>query len=160
MRLQMGGFEPTEQEFRQMFTLRKQFEDEFGVPGMQSSAKEEAARRAAAQKELDGQLKSTLGDDRYRLYRYRQDWSSSSLKEVAQTYNIPKETAFKVFDIRNVSQEQAGKVRADASLTPEQRQAALDALRTETEKEVGKVLGPAALQAYIKQGQWIKKLNR
>src|SRR5687768_1203177 len=34
MRFQLGGFEPSEQEFKDIFKLRKKFDDEFTVMGM------------------------------------------------------------------------------------------------------------------------------
>jgi hypothetical protein len=161
MRMQMNEFQPTEQEFRDIFKLRKQFEDEFGMLGMQSNKPEDRTRREAAQKELDNQIKSTFADEnRYREYKYDQDWSRSSLREVAKEHNIPKDQAFKVFDIRTAAQEQAAAVRKDQNLTPEQRQATLNAIQAETLNAVRSAIGNTAADAYYEKGSWLKNLGQ
>lgn len=161
MRMTMSDFQPTEQEFRDIFQARKKFDDEFGVMGSGTSNKpEERERREAAQKELDSTVKSILGEDRFREYKYDQDWSRSSLRDVAKEHNIPKEQAFKVFEIKAAATEQVATLRRDQSLTAEQRKAALDAIQQETRNAVNGVLGSAAGEAYFTKGSWLKNLNR
>jgi hypothetical protein len=65
LRMQTGGFEFDEQEFRAVFKLQKEFDDQFGLPRLRSNEPAEVARRNVAQKELDAQIKGTLGEDRY-----------------------------------------------------------------------------------------------
>jgi hypothetical protein len=43
MRMQMSEFQPNEQEFRDIFKLRKDFENEYGMLGMQSNKPEDRA---------------------------------------------------------------------------------------------------------------------
>ena len=160
MRMQMSEFQPNEQEFRDIFKLRKEFENEFGMLGMQSNKPEERAKRDSAQKDLDQNIKNVLGDDRYREYKYDQDFSRSSLKDVVKEFNVPKDQAFKVFDIKSAAQEQAANIRKDQSLTPEQRQSALQAIQQETRNAVGQVLGSAAGEAYFNKGSWLKDLSK
>ncbi|MCI0744987.1 MAG: hypothetical protein L0Y58_06235 [Verrucomicrobia subdivision 3 bacterium] len=160
MRMQMGDFEMTENEFRDAFKLRKAFDDEFSVMGVPSNTQGDRDRRAAAQKELDVNLKAVLGEDRFREYRYDQELASSSLNDIAKEHNVPKQQAYKVFELKSVAQEQANAVRKDQSLTPEQRQAALDAIQTETRNAVNSVLGSTAGDAYFAKGSWLRNLNR
>lgn len=160
MRMQMNDFQPNEQEFRDIFKLRKQFEDEYGMMDMQSNKPEEREKRDVAQKELDQNMKNVLGEDRYREFKYDQDFSRSSLKDVAKEFNVPKEQAYKVFDIKTAAQEQAASIRKDQSLTPEQRQAALQAVQQETQNAVNQLLGSAAGEAYYNKGSWLKNLGK
>jgi len=160
MRMQMSEFQPNEQEFRDIFKLRKEFENEYGMMGMQSNKPEERANREAAQKDLDQNVKNILGEDRYREYKYDQDFSRSSLKDVVKEFNVPKDQAFKVFDIKAAAQEQAANIRKDQSLTPDQRQAALQAIQQETRNAVNQVLGSAAGDKYFGVGSWMKGLGR
>jgi hypothetical protein len=160
MRMQMNEFQPNEQEFRDIFKLRKDFENEFGMMGMQSNKPEDRAKRDAAQKELDQNVKNVLGEDRFREYKYDQDFSRSSLKEVVKEFNVPKDQAFKVFDIKTAAQEQAANIRKDQSLTSEQRQAALQAIQQETRNAVNQVIGSAAGDKYFDTGSWMKGLGR
>lgn len=160
MRMQMGDFQPTEQEFREIFRLQKQLDDEFGLKGMRSSKPEEVAKLNTAQKEVENQLRTTLGEDRFLEYRYNQDLSKSTMNKIAEEYQVPRHDALRVFDVQAVAQEQARLIRADNGLSVEQQQRALDALRAETEKELGKFIPKPALDAYVERGSAIKNLNR
>jgi hypothetical protein len=160
MRMQMNDFQPNEQEFRDIFKLRKEFEDEYGMMGMQSNKPEDVEKRQAAQQELDQSIKNTLGEDRYREYKYDQDFSRSTLKDIAKELNVPKEQAYKVFDVKAAAQEEAARVRKDTSLTPEQRQAALQDIQRATSQTVVQLIGSAAGEAYFNKGSWIKNLGK
>ncbi len=156
----LGGFALSEQEFRDLVRLQKQYDDAYGPFSQGASGSDAAERRAAAQKELEDQTRDLLGETRYREYKNEQNWNGSSLRRVAEEYNIPKDSAFKVFDITDAAKEQASRVRADALLSDPQKQVALDAIRAEAEKTVGQVIGPNALQAYINGGTALKNLNK
>jgi hypothetical protein len=159
MRMTMGDFQPSEQEFRDIFKARKKFDDEFGLMGA-SNKPEERDRRQAAQTELDNSIKSVLGEDRFREYKYDQDLTRSSLNDIVKEHNVPRQQAYKVFDIKTAAQEQAAAVRKDQSLTPEQRQTALDAIQQETRNAVNSVLGSTAGDAYFAKGSWLRSLNK
>src|SRR5688572_3138999 len=160
MRMSMGDFEPNEQEFRDIFKARKKFDDEFGVMGSAATKPEERERREAAQKELDDNVKSILGEDRFREYKYDQELSRSSLNDIVKEHNVPKQQALKVFDLKAAAQEQAAAIRKDQNLTPEQRRAALDAIQQETRNAVNGVLGSTAGEAYFTKGSWLKNLSK
>ena len=163
MRMQMGDLEPTEQQFRDMFKLKKAFDDEFGQRGTMAydgKTMKDKQRRDAAQKVLDAQLRSILGEDGYRLYTYEQRWTYDPLNPVATENKLPKQTAFKVFDLQNEAQAQAARVRANQTLSPHQRAATLNAMRAETERAIGQVLGSAAAQAYLARADWIKLMGK
>lgn len=159
MRMQMTDFQPSEKEFREMFQLRKSFDDEHGLAGMQSTKPEEQERRRLAEKELNAGMEKILGE-RYPEYKYDQSWSRSSLRGVAKDFNVPKEQALKVFDVRDTAQEEARRVRSNTDLTLQQRQAALDGIRAETERTLSGLLGKPATDAYVEKGSWIKGLSR
>src|SRR5207344_2299238 len=82
MRMQLAGFEPTEQEFLDLFKKRKAYDDEFGMPGMTALGKSEKEKADAAKKELDAQVKASLGDTRYADYERSQDYSFQSIYRV------------------------------------------------------------------------------
>ena len=159
MRMQMGDVELSEQEFRDLFKLRKQFDDEYGLAGSAAASGPDRERRGVAQKELDAQTRQVMGDERFYEYRYSGDLQRSSLKKIAEEYNIPRASALKVFEIRNIAQEQANAVRRDTSMSPEQRQRTLDHIRATTGEELQGLITQPALDAYIKDGSWIKNLN-
>ena len=159
MRMQMGDFEASEQEFRDLFKLRKEFDDEFGAFGIPSSNAEDRERRTVAQKQLDADTRRVLGEDRFLEYKYSDDFARSSFSKIADEFQIPKQKAYKVYDIRDVAQAEAAQVRGNKALTPEERQFKLDQIRATTEQELDRLISRPALDKYIEQGSWIKNLN-
>jgi hypothetical protein len=161
MRMQLASFDPSEQEFRDIFKLKKGFDDEFGSFGMQSQDKAEKAKFTAAKKELDGQIKSLLGDSRYEEYERAQDYTYQGIYRVADRNGLGKETANKVYDMKKAAEEQANKLRADSTLSSEQRTEALKGIRAETENSIRTVFGDKAWKSYQSQpgAYWLRGIS-
>ena len=157
MRMTLGDFQMSEQEFREVFKLRKQFEDQIGFS---FGPDPDDPKRMAARLELDKQIRDIMGDQRYTEFTREQSWSTSSLQNVAKQYGVPKETAVQVFDLKPFVEEQATKLRLDSSLPVEQRQQALKMVQAETLKAIGEIIGAEAAQAYYREGMWIRNLAR
>jgi hypothetical protein len=160
MRTQLGSFEPTQQEFDKIFDLRKGFDDEFGMFGGMGSTREDQQKRASAQKELDAQIKTLLGEQRFAEYQRSQDWNYQNLYRITEKYGLSKESANKVYDMQQLAQAEAAKVRSNKDLTPEQRQEALKGIRTETEKSIQDVLPDKAWNSYQSQAYWLNNISR
>jgi hypothetical protein len=156
----LGEFTPTEPEYRELVRLQKNYDDNYGPLSLAAAGRDVSQERAAAQKELDTQTRAVLGDERYQEYRHEQNWTRSNLRTVAEEYAIPKHTAFKVFDLTDVANEQADQIRADALLSQSQKQAALNAVRGQTQTAVAEVIGQPALEAYMKRSGTINNLGR
>jgi len=161
LRMQLAGFEPTEPEFLELFKKRKAYDDEFGLPGMSTLSKTEQEKADAAKKELDAQVKAALGDTRYAEYERAQDYNFQNIYRVADKNGLTKDDAVKVYDIKKIAETQANNVRADPSLSPAQRTATLQGIRTETEHSIRTVFGPQAFDAYVKQPGtfWLKGIS-
>jgi hypothetical protein len=158
MRMQMGDFEPTEQEFREMFKAQKKFDDEFGLPGLTGKTGD-PTKRAEAQKELETEMKAALGEDRYRNLTYEKRLAYDPLATISKENNIPRTSVYKVLEMQTEAEAQAAQLRADKSMSSSQRQSTMTSMRQETEKAVGEILGATAGPAYINQAQWIKNLK-
>ncbi len=161
MRMQLGDFEASEQEFRNIFKLRKQFDEEYSLLGMASQDPAERDKRRVAQTELDAQIKSTLGPARFVEYKRNQDVSYQGLVRVIERENLPKESAVRVFEMKKIAEENAAKVRANSALSEEQRNETLAAIQAETERSVGDVLGAKGLKSYQtgSGGIWLRNLR-
>lgn len=161
MRMQLAGFEPSEQEFLGLFKLRKAYDDEFGMPGLGLLGKAEKDKADAAQKDLDAQFKSLLGDARYADYQRSQDANFQSIYRVADKNGLTKDDAIKVYDMKTLAEDQAKMVRANQSLSAEQRASALQDIRNETENSMRGVLGQKAFDSYISQPgtYWLKGIS-
>ncbi|HMP83266.1 MAG TPA: hypothetical protein PKA41_11250 [Verrucomicrobiota bacterium] len=161
MRMQLGSFDPDEQEFRDIFALRKQYDDEFGVMDFGTQSKEEREKAQAAQQARDAQIKALLGDARYAEYERAQDWNYQQLYRLTDKAGLPKESAVKVYDMKKTAETEARNIRNDKSLTQEQKTAALKAIRTETESAVQTVLGDKTWTSYQRQNSsyWLKSIS-
>ena len=150
MRMQLAGFEPTEQEFLDLFKKRKAYDDEFGgaFGGGLNLKGEEKAKQEAAKKALDEQVKAQLGEARYTEYTRAQDHAYQAMYRTADREGLGKEAAIKVYDMKKAAEEQAKKLRADTTLTQEQRTAALRAIREETERSVKGTFGEKGFTNY------------
>jgi tetratricopeptide (TPR) repeat protein len=156
MRMTMDGFEPSEQEFREIFKVQKAFDDQYGLMGMGLGGDAEGQKkRSEAEAARQEQMKSILGDQRYADYQRETDFQFKALSKVADRQGLPKESAVQVWDMKKVAEQEANRVRSDSSLNPQQRQAALQAVRAETERSISKVLGDDGFGSYKKQnGAW------
>jgi hypothetical protein len=159
MRMQLGSFEPSQKEFDKIFDARKAFDDEHGLLGGAATTREERDKRAAAQKEMNDQLKAVLGEERYAEYERAQDWNYQSLYRVTERYDLPKEAANKVYDMQKVAQQEAGKIRSDSTLSAEQKKQALADVRAETEKSIQVVLPEKAWDSYRPQAYWLNSIS-
>src|ERR1051325_2194752 len=128
MRFTLASFEPNEQEFRDVFKLKKTFDDEFGFTGMAPSDPAEKEKFDAAKEELNAQLKQVLGD-RYADYERAQDYTYQGLYAFAQRNGVSKEATVAAYDMKKAAEAEAKKIGNDKSLTAEQRKAALQGIQ-------------------------------
>jgi hypothetical protein len=162
MRSQLTGLELNEEEFRKIFHLQKTFDEEFGegfdsTDEMQMEAKAKAQR--TAQDALNAELKKTLGETRYNEYVRAQDQDYKALTQLAERFDIPKETADQVYGMKQEAERQRQAIDSNPNLTVEQRNSALAAIARETENSLASVMGSRIFKAYQKSGgQWMDNL--
>ncbi len=163
MRMQMAGFEPSEQEFLELFKKRKAYDDEFGLGGFGGGLNlkgEEKEKQKAAEKALDEQVKVQLGDDRYQDYKRSQDYAFQAMFRTADREGLGKDAAVKAFEMKKAAEDQAKQLRADKNLSADQRTAALRAIRDETERSVKGVFGEKGYANYERNNGafWLKAI--
>lgn len=160
MRYDLTAFEPNEDEFRRIFKARAEFDNEFGPNYGGTQDAEQQKKRAEAQRKVDEALKLELGPERYAEYKQASDYAYRELARVATRYELPKETAKKVWAVKTAAEEQASKLRQDQSLSTEQRQAAAKAIQAETEKAVTEMLGERGYKSYVNSGgYWVRNVG-
>lgn len=156
MRMGMGDFEPSEQEFREMFKLQKEHTDKYGMTGFGNRG---GTVPASAKEEFNNKMKAAMGEERFQHYQMEQRWAFDPLQNVAKEHNVPKQTAVKVYKLQTAAEAEAAKVRANDLLSPEQKKLAFEEMRRATEKAVGEVLGASATEAYLKKTAWLNNLK-
>lgn len=161
MRMQMTGFEPTEQEFLNLFKTRKAYDDEFGMVGFGGGLNlkgEEKVKLDAAKKALDEDIKSQLGDARYADFKRGEDYSFQAMYRAADREGLGKDTAVKAYDMKKAAEDQAKQIRDNENLSADQRTAALRGIRDETERSVKAVYGEKGYATYERNNGtiWLK----
>ncbi len=158
MKWSLQAFEPSEQEFRMLFKVEDQFADTMGhyrYGGPDPDDPVEQKRWADANKLKDEEYKKLLGEDRYKEYTRAKDYQYQELYRLAQRSGLPKETAGKVYDMKEAAEAQVSKLRQDTSLSSEQRLAAQREIRSVTEKAIQDALGnDKNFKRFQSQGGW------
>jgi hypothetical protein len=160
MRENMTSFQPTEQEFREIFKLQKTFDDQYGM--MRGGGGDDTLRqsREQAQQALEEQLKALLGDQRFKDYTLAQDEHYRDIYDFAQNNNLTTDTAQKIYEVRAAAEAERQRIQNDRSIPADQRQAQLAALATQTKQALGTFLGPDTFNTYQQgDGRWINRLD-
>ncbi len=163
LRSQMSGFQPTEEEFRKIFGLQKTFDNDFSQAFDSTDASQSVIKAKAqqdAQEALNAEVKKTLGETRYKEWFRAQDGDYKALAQVAERFELPQDTAGKVYDMKQEAERQKQKIDGNPNLTADQRNLALAAVARETAKSVATTLGEKIFNAYQRaNGQWLQSLS-
>ena len=161
MRMSLDGFNPTEQEFRDMFKLQRGFDDEHSMFAMGDEDDKTRKARETAQTELDAKMKATLGEARYADYQREKDYDYKNIAKVAKREGLDKETGVKVYDMRKAALAEADRLRMDTSLSSEDREAKMQLIRTTTESAMLTAMGQKGYDAYKKNANsWLNRIYR
>ena len=155
MREGLTGFQPSEEEFKQIFQVRKAFDDQFAFTRDRDDAAT-AQERKIAQQQMDEQLKSVLGVDRFNEYQRSQDGRYRESFDFAQKYNLPRETADTVYQVRIATEQEKKRIQNDPTLNEQTRAVILAGLAQDAKAALSQTLGPEMLGNYIQRaGGWL-----
>ena len=163
MRLQMDGFDPSEDEFRDIFAVRKGFDEEYGaVPGSIISPVDAEVRQFAEQ-EMNNEIRTTLGDDRYQDYLRQTDYDYKSIHKVTERQGLGENISAQVYQMKIEAEQFAREIRTDNGLPIGDRQMQLrqvqNAATTRIESLIGGQ-GAVALQGQAGGRNWLNNLGR
>jgi hypothetical protein len=162
LRSRLRGFQPSEEEFRQIFELQRSFDQTFNQPFDNDSERDREIREQArqeAQQAFEDELKKTLGEKRFAEYQRAQDNDYRTLLSLTERFELSQDAAAKVYEMKVAAERQRQRVEADPHLSEDQRLAALLAVSRETQKQVAATLGPQVFKAYQRAGGgWLRRL--
>lgn len=156
LRSELAGFEPTEAEFQQIYESRKQLDGEVEATrvflGAQIEAQEaaDAAARKARVEQAQAQavLLEQLGSQRYAALQRTTDPNYQLLVRVSRTSEVSLNAVNRVYELQQIAQVEANKVRANSAFSLEQREVALNGIRAETERTIRDTFGETAWQTF------------
>jgi hypothetical protein len=162
LRVQLNGFQPSQDEFVQIFQLQKTYDDQFGQ-ALDLSDDRAMGNRArveqSAQQALETELKRVLGPQRFAEYQRAQDGDYRALLQIADRYQLSPDVANSVYGIKMAAESQKLRVESNPNLNDVQRAQILAGLAQETEKNVATALGGNLYKDYQRgPGQWLNNL--
>jgi hypothetical protein len=141
----------TREQYEKLFDTYKKYGD---MNNWIADSPEESEKAEEKEKALMAELRATLGPAVVQEYERNQDGDYTVLKTMAKRNNLPQETADKVYDLKDAAESAVEHIGQNGQLTPDQRDQALDAIRSETEKVVQGTLGDALYKKYLRSGGW------
>jgi len=151
------GMNATEQEFLAVYQARKVFDDLWGKRDPDLLDPSNRQQMMEAQAEMETQIQSSLGEQRYAEYKRGQDDDYHLLSALVTRFKLPREKANEVYGYKAVAMSYRRQLQADTSLTAQQKEEALKGIVDETTAAVRQVLGTKAFNYYIRsgQGRWL-----
>jgi len=157
LRQQLIGFNPTEQEFRDLYRRQKAIDDAYEFEDTNDLAV--AASRAADEAQIMKDFKSNLTGDRAAQLDRSQDPDYQSLCDLSQRFDLPAGTSDTLAGMRQAAEEEKQKLLSNPDIPPERVGSALKAIQAETEKAAREALGDQAYGLYSQSAAWIRKLG-
>ena len=150
----LSAFDPNEAEFRALFKYQQTAQDlnpsrnpDDDTPPPTADERKVLQEK---QKALDAELAQAIGDDRAKEYKLEQDYTYRNLIDSG----VPKDSVFKLDDMKTQAQAAGQKVRSDMTLSADQRAQALSAIRAETQNGINGLLGDKQGKRYLNNGGW------
>jgi hypothetical protein len=147
VRSRFGSVDITEAEYRKLFDLRKAYEDAQGAVADYSSP-EKMRQRSEARKQLEEGYKTALGEERWTELQRQQDPTWRGLTEIAQQNNISQPVIEQAWQSQRQTGEQIMRILEDRSIPREQRDALVQQLTGEYDRNLRSLLGDQAYQNY------------
>lgn len=132
------GMQASEEEFLKIYQLEREFDQQAGDrPATPEVAQAHEAR-----------LQSVLGDERYAAYLRSRDPEFRALYAATSRFGLPAQRAAELYGFKQAAAEQWTQVEADQNLTSAQKQAAYNAIVSETQSSFKEVLGERAFRYF------------
>lgn len=167
LRWQMTQMNATEAEFKAIFEIKKEFDDQFNEYDSQgnrirNAKTEDRQAREAAEKAMKAQLKQALGPERYLDYLRSNDHDYRQLRAATKRFGLAPDTPNKIYALREQVPQAALKIADDPALTPEQKKAEVARLGADARARAKALLGADVAQAFFDQNgmQWVQQLER
>ena len=150
-RFELGALDnPTEHDFQAIYQPKKRFEDEF--ENVNWSDPSVQGRYQKARDELENQIRTQLGEQRYAEYKRAGDHEYRQLLEVTQHLKLSRQTANDVYDLKKSMERRTIEIVENHNLSDEQRQQLITELRVAAGKQARTLLGNEAFEMYRRNG--------
>jgi hypothetical protein len=152
----------SEEEYLAIFKIQQPMSDLINPPGGLGGGydNQAAQQRRDAQTQVNDQLKSLLGDQRYADYVRASSSEYQRLDRIAQAESIPTENVVQAFNVRDAVSTESTRIYNDSSLSADDKRAALQLLAANAKAQIVAALGPKAGDSYVQASGWISAVER
>jgi hypothetical protein len=157
LRYELAAFNATEDEFRTLYRLKKVIDEQFGLMYAQPS-QGEMRRRGELQKDVNDQIRATLGEARYAEYERATNYEYRNTSQLVARLELPPATTAQLWDLRKEFMDRIAGLR---TASPEQQLQQRAALNDEALAKLTPMLGGSrGLEAYKQYGgSWLRSLQ-
>jgi hypothetical protein len=135
------GLGANEEEFRSIYQLRKAVDEAWPLDEIDASDEKTLEAWGKALLQLEDNIKSTLGEERFSMYQRGQDQRFHQLNATASRFNLPREKAAEGYEYLRLAQQEKNRILESGNLPPDQQAEILRRIDAETERALREVLG-------------------
>lgn len=149
-------------EFRAIYQVYQQYDTQlypFGNSGGAYTA-DLVRQRMEAQQAIDAQLKSALGSDRAAEFSRDSSFDFQQLNRLAKAQGLPADAAVQAYNVRNETAQQSVQIAENATLSYDDKRAALKSLAQTARDQLVAALGPTAGANYARSAGWLQAISR
>ena len=157
LRQQLIGFNPTEEEFRDLFRRQQAIDSAYEF----EDTNDETVRAAKAddEKAMLAEFRGQLTPEREAQLDRSQDPDYQSVCVLAEQFDLPEDAAQTLQAMRQAAEEQKRQLLANKDIPPERLGVALKAIEAETERAARATLGEQAYGQYSQNASWLQNLG-
>lgn len=160
VRSRYGDAIESEAEFQKIYALQKAFDERYSREALAGKISPEVLRaRSEAERQLDGQIRAAVGDERYAAMRRAADPDVRTIDGLASRLNLPPATTDNVLASRDSYSVASQRIASDASVPIPERRAQIQALVAQAKSELTRSLGSEGAEAYTQRSPWINMLQ-
>jgi len=145
LRDELRGVEPTPEEFRKIFRaldlIAHQMQLDYG--GLEALSEKQRERH---QRQRDDIIRQTLNPERYQAYLLTKDPLYRQAQMMALQFNAPPKAIIPIYQMTKFNESKRQKIINDASLTPQQKSEALNAVQQEQQQSIHRIVTEANAQ--------------
>lgn len=149
LRTSLEGFDTTPEEFRAIFRALDGADRQLMYATVTTPESYDQQQQQLTQ-QADAALERALGQERFAEYKLNVDPVYRDVRTLAEDVGAAPETVLPLYEIQRVRAQEEAVIRNDPNLSAEQRVAALQTMREQTETAIRQLIGQEAYERYAK----------
>ncbi|MEO7413233.1 MAG: hypothetical protein ABIZ81_07735 [Opitutaceae bacterium] len=161
LRQALTAFNASEEEFKAIYRVQAAFDEKYSPTLGGPTSVEQRNERQAALAQTEEQFKAALGDTRYAELARASDREYQQLSALAKQAGVPDASAIAVVTMRENVLNESNRIFDDASLSGDQKRAAIQTLAQSARTQALSTLGADVGGKYLQTAErWLSSLER